>query len=323
MDSLAEIWEQFGTTITAILAVIALLKSTSKEIQQLVTGFWRWKGWAIISKVYRNVNTRYRERRAKGVMCRKLEDSALRIEIRMYDGCLREDPGKSVRAQLESVTPAKPSWLNDYYVATALEALSIEGSIVKAERYSVNGWPPRPESYYFVTTSTYGSACEKATKIETNDKCLAFQLFRRCPREFRFESQYSAETVSPSETRHKTTYPLKDKAPPCDLCWEKENRERDIRTLVDNITKYDLADVATPDITGENGEFQGAVADTCIESQCPAEVSLIKSVVKKAIDIRQEQIARCNSRSQNEWQQVQKEELASTLKEYIKSQTVM
>ena len=322
MDSLADIWEQFGNTIAAILAVIALLKSTSKEVQQLGSGFWNWKGWTIIAKIYRNTNARYRERIAKGVMRRTLEESDLRIGIRTYDSCLWEDSGKSVRAQLERITPAKPSWLNDYYVATALEALSTEGSVVKAKGYSFQSWPPKPETYYFAIVNAGKSAREETARIETDSICNVYQSFGDCQKDSRFEGKRFAETISPRETRFNTTYSLKDMAPPCDLCWEKEGRERDIRALVDSITKYDLAVIATPEITGTNEELQGAVADTCIESQCPAEVDMIKLVIKRAIELRQEQITRCTSRSQYEWLQREKEELAVTLKEYIKSQTI-
>ena len=51
----------------------------------------------------------------------------------MYDNCLRDDSSDSKRGQLEAITPAKPSWLNDYYVATALKSLLDEGKVVKPE----------------------------------------------------------------------------------------------------------------------------------------------------------------------------------------------
>ena len=326
MDFLTEIWtawnEQWGATIATILALSALLKTTGKEIQQLGSSVWHWKGWKIASTLYRRMNTLYRARKAKSVMRRTLEGKRLRIGIRVYENCLGEDPSKSTRGQLEDITPAKPLWLNDYYVATALESLSNEGNVAKAKRYSVNSWPPNPETYDFVAVNADESACEEAVRRETNDKCAAYQALDLCPRPPRFEPQHIAETVSPKETRFLTTYPLKDMAPPCELCWEKEYRERDIRALVDNITRYDLAGIATAEITGTNGELQKAIAETYIESQCPAEATLIKPVVKQAIEIRQRQIARYTSRSQYEWREGELEELVVTLKEYIKSQTV-
>ena len=262
----------------------------------------------------------YRVRRAKSLMRRALEGKSLRIGIRAYGDCLRDDPSNSKRGQLETITPAKPSWLNDYYVSTALESLFDEGKVVKATRHSVNSWPPNPEAYDFVTVNNDGSSWEEAVRIETNDKCVAYQSFGYCPRSARFVPKHVAKTLSPRETKFETTFPLKDMAPPCELCWEQEYRERDIRTLVDNITKYDLADVATLEITGTKGELQEIIANICIESQYAAEVDLVKPVVNQAIDVRQRQIARCASRSQCEWRQCENEELVATLKEYINSQ---
>ena len=217
--------EQWGAIIATILAglALALLKSMSKKIQQLRSLVWRWKGWTIISKLYRWAKTLYRVRRAKSVMRRRLEEEEwVPIEIRTYDDCLRDDPSKSTRGQLKNITPAKPSWLNDYYVAAALESLSNERSVTKARLYSLRSWPPDPTTYCFKTINADRSACEEAFKIETNGKCLIYQSFEQsfdlCPRASRFECQHVAETVSPRVS-------LKDIAPPCELCWEKEPRE--------------------------------------------------------------------------------------------------
>ena len=326
MDSITEIWtawnEQWGATTATIVAVIALLKSTGKEIHQLGSTVWHWKGWTIVAKLYRQATILHRVRRAKNVMRRELEKKDVRIGITVYGNCLREDPSKSTRGKLQAITPAKPSWLNDYYVATALESLSNEERVVKVTRSSVKSWPPNPESYDFLAVTADRSACEEAVRIETNDKCVAYQFFGYCPRESRFERQEFAETVSARETRLKTTFPLKENAPPCELCWDQEYRDRDIRILVDKVTKYDLAEIATAEIIGTNGEFQKVVADTCIQSQCAAEAGLIRIVVKQAINVRQQQFARNTSRLQGEWRQSEKEELVAALKEYIKRQTV-
>ena len=199
MDFLTEVWtawnEQLGATIATIVAVIALLKTMGKNIRQLGSTVWRWKGWTIVSRPYRRANTLYRVRKARGVMRRVLK-GGLVIEMQVYDNCLRENPGKSTRGQLKEITPAKPSWLNDYYVATALESLSNEGSAVKAERYSIDSWPPKPVAYIFGAITADRSASEEGIRIETNSKCLAYQSFAFCPRAFRFEPQHVAETVS-------------------------------------------------------------------------------------------------------------------------------
>ena len=181
MEFLAEIstaWsEGWGATIATILAVIALLKSMGKEIQQLGTTVWRWKGWAIISGIYRKAIALYRVRRAKSLVRQRLEGGILPIGIRAYNNCLRGNPSDSKRGEFEAITPAKPSWLNGYYMVTALESLLDEGKVVKATHYSMNSWPPEPEAYHFVTVNDHRSSCDEAVRVETNDKCVAYQSF--------------------------------------------------------------------------------------------------------------------------------------------------
>ncbi len=318
MDFLPENWTLWTANVMALLA---LLKSTGKEIQQLWSTVRQWTGWTIISRLYRRAKTRYRLRVAKKAMRRTLETKSLEIGIQAYDNCLAGNPSRSKRDQLGEITPAKPHWLNDYYVAVALESLSAERDVVKATRYSPNQWPPRPQAFWFEAVDADRCAREEAARIEANSKCLAYQSpLVRCSQPTRFEFQAYAQTLSPASVRHGTTYRLKDKAPPCELCWEKEVQERDIRNLVDNITKYDLADMASPAITGTNGEFQKVVADACIESQCSADVDSVKVVVTLAIELRRKQIAPCAVRSRDEWRLGEKEELVAALKDHIDSQ---
>ena len=311
-------WNEQGATVATILAVLALLKSMWKEFQQLVSVVWRHKAWSILPKSYRKAKTLYRKRRAVSLIQRELEGISVRIAIHQYDNNLGEDPSASKLVHFQKVTTSRQSWLNDYYVASALESLSNRGSVVKARRFSLNSWPPRPEDYYFGLVKSDESACEETLKIETNDKCVAYQSFDRCPRPSRFEPQHTAETVSPRETRFQTSFTLKEMAPPCDLCWEIEHREQDIRILVDNITKYDLADIATVKITGPEGELQKEIVEICNESQCQADANLIKQIVKEAIDIRQQQLTRCTSRTQYEWHKGEREELVANLREFIR-----
>ena len=290
-----------------------------KEIRSFVSTVWHWKVWSVLLSCVRKAKTHWKERRARSVMQRKLVGAPVRIQLRAYEDSLRDDPSKSTRTRLKKITPSKPSWLSDYYVATSLESLSTEGSLAKAEQYRLDSWPPEQIGYYFQTVGADRIACDVAKEIETNWKCLIYQRFSYCPSPPRFEPQHSAETVSVSETRFSTFYPLKDQAPPCKLCWEDEDRERDIHILVDRITKYDLAQVATAEIKGTNGELQEVVSKACIECQCPAEVKYIKPAVELAINTRKRQIASCASGAQFEWQRGEKEELISIIKEFIKS----
>ena len=332
MDFITEIWTVWSqhvaatmatvvATTMAILGAIAVLKATGTEIRQLVSDVWKWGGWVTLARLRRTVVTRYRVRRAKSAMRRYMEDLRLWIPIEVYDSRLRDDPSKSTRAQLDKITPAQPSWLNDYYVVAALESLSREGSVAKAKRYDVYSWPLWKQiGYSFVLAKAEESACEVAETIETNDHCIAYQFTDQCRIESRFVADRVAETLSAKEVVFRTNFILKDTAPPCELCWEKDSRERDIRNLVESIIKNDLASVATQEITGTNGEFQEAVVTACIESQCLAEADPIREVVKQAIDFQRERNALSTSRLQQESLQGEHQELVAALKEYISSQ---
>ena len=214
MDLLAEFstaWnEVWGATFATILATIALLKSMGKELKQMGSSVWRWNAWAIVSKLCRKAVCIYRVSKAKRAMRRTLEGSRLRIGIRVYENCLRDDPSKSTRSQLEEITwqPLPSPHGSTTITWQLLWNPCQSGSVVKANRYSVNAWPPKAENYDFVAVDANESAHEEAGRTETNDKCVAYQASSLCPRPPRFEPQHTAETVSARETRFQTTYPL-------------------------------------------------------------------------------------------------------------------
>ena len=325
MDFLTHIWrlwnDEVGTSLVGILALIALLKATGKDITQLVSAVWRWKVWTLVRKLYGHSITKYRLLRAKKLIQSKLERETISIRIRSYVSCLQEDPRHSTRSQLKEITPHKPTWLNDFLVASALESLSADGKVAKAIRYSPNSWPPEPERYQFLTFNDNQSAQEIATLIETNDKCLIFQRGAGCARPPRFEARSSAETVSTRETRFTSSFPLVDSAPPCELCWLKESRERDTRNLVESFVKHDFANEANVAVTGANGELQEVLVSLFLECEFEPEVRLLKPLVKQAINFRQEQISARSSGLQEDWQPDDKRELTATLLEQIKSQS--
>ena len=321
MDFLSELWSSWnaglGTAVATIMAVIALLRSTAKDFHQLLGAVSRWRAWTIISGLYAKAKTLYRKRRAEIVMRRALQGKSVEMGIQVYANCLGLDPNESSRSQLEAITPSSPSWLNDYYVVAALESLSNDESVVKSERYPFDTWPPDPVRYVFHINSSDIPARDQAVAIETNEKCKVCQHFDLCPREPRFYSRSSAETVSARETRFTTTFTLKSGAEPCDLCWEKEGRERDVRMLVESISTYDLADLISIDIGEANEEFRAAVAAACIEGQCAADPEVVRSVVRHAIGIRKAQIERSASMSPHEWQEGERSNLIRGLCEFL------
>ena len=124
MDFLTELWrswnDQWGASIATIVALIALLKATGKEVKQLVSTVWRWKGWTFVSKPYRYTIAKYRSHRSKTLFQLILERETILVGIEVYESCLQDNPRQSTRRQLREITPEKPLWLNDYYIATAL-----------------------------------------------------------------------------------------------------------------------------------------------------------------------------------------------------------
>ena len=313
--------EGWGLTLATILALVAFLKSMGKDLGKLMSTVWSWKGWATLSKACRRVNTLYRERLARRAMSRQmLEGLTLQVPTHVYGASLRGDPSRSTRDKLSRITPVKPVWLNDYYVATALKSLVDEKNVVRATRYSVNSWPPQPEFYDFFIVTDEESAQEEADKRETNSKCYAYQPTGLCTIPSRFDVKEYAETVSPRRTNINRTYSVKDTAPPCNLCWDVEQRDRDVHTLVDNMTKYDFAEIAPLEVTWADGELQKAIAETYIKSGRAAEVGLVRPVVKHALELRREQVARRAQGSKSEWPREEVEELIAATERFISSQ---
>ena len=192
----------------------------------------RWKGWAIVPNRYRYYRRKFRMHRAKNIMRSKFEGSRLTIQARIYAGCLAENHRTSNRNMLGDITPEKPSWLNDYYVASALESLWRKGKIVKATKFELNGFPPRPELYLFVCLKEGITAKQQAGLIETDSQCLVHQIFNQCLKADRYETIVYSETTAPGTTTHGTNFHLKEGAAQCSRCWDIKRRQSHIRLLV-------------------------------------------------------------------------------------------
>lgn len=325
MDFLTDIWrfwnDQLGTSLAAIVALYALLKSAGKDVRQMVAGVIRWKAWRVAHRLLRYIIRRYRSRRAKRIIRRLLEGVTVQVGIRNYDDSLRSDPWQSTRDRLSGIIPDKPRWLNDHYVATALESLLAEGRLARAIRFSPQSWPPDAVEYHFAAIGDNGSAQRIATEIEVNSKCLAYQNFSLCPESQRFEVRVSRETVSPTRTRVTTSYPVRDAAPPCKECWKSEHREFDMRMLVESFLKNEFADIDCESIAGGNGELAEALVSILVQCAFPPEVRLIKPLVEQAITIRRGQISARTSDMQDVWQADEKEQFTAMLERHIKSQS--
>ena len=325
MDFLNQIWttwnDHWAANVATILSIIAIAWNAGDRIHRLTSAIKDWKVWAIVFRWYRSLQRKYRILRAKGALRSKLVQTGITIPIRDYESCLAENRRTSGRNALSPIIPEKPAWLNDYYVAIALEALSREGKIVKAKIFDLKGYPPSPETYLFRTTKAGITAEQQVDEIETEGMCLVHQFFQQCFEAPRYDIGGRAETTGPGTTQFFTTSRLRYDAPSCSRCWDVEERRSNIRLLIDGITKHDLAMNATIEITGMNREFQEAVIAACIESQCSAEVESVKSIVEKAIEIRRDQIRNLPIEDKMDWTDELITDFTSSLREYIRAET--
>ena len=326
MEFLNDIWiawnNQLGVTVATILSIIAILKSTGHEIRGLITAITHWKVWAAVRQWCKSWQQKYRKRRAMSAMRSKLAQSSqstLRIPIRTYENCLTDNHRTSKRSALENIIPAKPGWLNDYYVATALETLSNEGKIVKATLYRHDAWGPTPHAFRFENLGAGGTVEQRVDEIETESKCQVYQLSDECLEESRYESTGSAQTTSPNTTQFVDRMKLKPGSPPCGRCWDRISRAEDIKNLVDRLTRYDFRSTADAEITGANLEFQEAVIGVCITSHCNADVSTIKGIVEQAIEIRRLQLNYLSTDQKTAWPEHLVSDFSSSLSAYIEN----
>ena len=331
MEFLNQIWtawnEQWGATIATILGVMAIAMSAGDRIHRLSSTVARWKGWTIARRLYQSGQRKYQIRRATNAMFAHLKQTSARIPIGTYTNCLAENPLTSRRNALSAITPEKPSFLNDHLVATALEALHSEGKIAKAELYQLsNTWPPHTEIYFFMRRDPGKTIEEQAEELESESRCRVeqFQPWRdlsSCSEEPRYETTGYAETMAPGNTNFSTRVTLKPDAPPCARCWEKRERDNRISSLVDSITKYDLAPKVTTEIAGRNQEFREAIIAVCTESSCSAEASTVRKIVEEAITIRQNQVNSVPQGHKMEWTEQLTADFTSSLSTKIRAET--
>lgn len=329
MNFLHEFWaawnNQWGATVATILGITAIAMNAGEKFQGLASFVARWRVWATIRRLLKLEQNKYRIRRTKGAMKAKLAHSGLTITIQQYQACLTENQSSSRRNELEPITPEKPSWLNDYYVATALEEMSMKGEIAKCEMYGLsNTWPPSVETYLFLHREPGKTIEEQAEEVTSESRCRVeqFPVWRdmsSCSEETRFDIVGNSETTAPGTTIHSTKVTLKPKVPPCKRCWMRKQRKSDIRQLVDSITEYDLSHAAPVKITGMNQEFQESVIEVCIASRCSSDTKTVKEIVEQAIKIRANQIANVPVGHEAEWTGQLTENFTSSLRTYIQT----
>ena len=163
---------------------------------------------------------------------------------------------------------------------------------------------------------------EQAEELEVESRCRVeqFQEWRHlsgCSEESRYDTTRYAETTAPGTTCFHTRVTPKPSAPPCSRCWERKSRERTINILVDDITKYGLASAATIEVTGSNREFQEAIMEVCIESDCATDAATVREIVTEAITIRRSQLSSVLVDHEAEWTEQLTTDFKSNLSAHI------
>ena len=329
MDLLNEIWtawnEQWGATIAAILGIIAIAMNAGDRAHRLVSAIARWRVWSIARRWYQSGKRRHRLRRAKRAMFAHIKQTSVWVPVGIHERCLVEDWLTSRRDALHNIIPEKPSWLNDYFVANAMESLHSERKIAKAKPYELsNSWPPTAYRYWFLFPEPGKSIEEQADDFEVEQRCRVEQFpawrdISSCSESSRFDIAGFSETTAPRERTFGTRVTLKSNAPPCRRCWERKDREENMSLLVDSITKYDLADLTSTEITGDNQEFQTAVTAVLVDSDCPVDAPTVREIVKDAIAIRRNQLNTNSAGNREEWTQQLIKEFKSNLDSQIRA----
>lgn len=323
MEFLRQIWDVWagglGTAVLTALTVTLLAMNAAEKFHRISSAIIRWRAWQYLERLRRAMQRKYRIFLAKRVVLPLLEGQSWRIPIDSYAQCLAADQRASGLAISASLVQGGPNWLNDFYVASALEALNEQGTITKAELYQGNIWPTRAIQFNFRKVAPGRSVQYETEEIETESYRQVYQrLFNHCPTGRRYESEWYAETKSIGRVEHGTRTWLKESAPPCQRCWETQYLARDIRMLVDSITEHDLARLATTEMTGLHSEFQTAVAMVCANNRCPTDVPLVKSIVELGIAIRRLQVEALKPDLTTEWPDWLSDEFSDQLDALVK-----
>ena len=279
---------------------------------------WRWTGqrlWRTSKHQYFWLLVTYRRKRAKRVMAAALrERQIITVNVQAFEQSLAINPRSAQRFRFRYLMPEKPEWLNDYYVADALETLRREDKAVKARDYDRNGWWP-PAIAYRMWPSTRPDL--SAEEFETNGLCRAYQHFNHCPFDARFEEIRRVETVAVDRTLEEWTYPVREAAPPCERCWEEDDRRWQVQQLVRRLTDNDFWPCLAPNIRETISQFQEQISEVCVEHRCEPDVQTYKLIVERAIDIRRQQLDTIGLGGSAEWTEQQSAEFSDALSDYV------
>ncbi len=187
---------------------VAVLSATLLTVTLGVLLYWRFV-WikAKVRGIFQGLHIHWRTRQAQRIVKHVLlEREGLIVPIDAYNSCFIMGSTATGRPTWGEVIPDGSKWLNDYFIASALEALSQEEQVVKTEILRNGDWPPRAVSYLFQPKRPGESVEARRKEIETNNRCYQYQRWvQQCPLTYRFEAESQR---------------LLESAVPCERCWE-------------------------------------------------------------------------------------------------------
>ena len=192
------------STIAVTAAITAVVTVVVSRLADRAHFVLRIKGET--KRIYQQIYTYWRTRKAQGLMKRRLLEGPFRVSIDYYGSCFGMNPRTAECRIRDEVIPNGPEWFNDYFIASALEALSNKEQVLRTQVLQRGTWPPKAVLYRFQAKKPGESVEVRRKEMETNGICYQYQRWmQQCPLTYRFEEE--------------STQPL-ESAPPCERCWE-------------------------------------------------------------------------------------------------------
>ena len=110
---------------------------------------------------------------------------------------------------------------------------------------------------------------------------------------------------------------MREAAPPCERCWEEDDRRWQVQQLVRRLTDNDFWPCLAPNIREAISQFQEQISEVCVEHRCEPDVQTYKLIVERAIDIRRQQLDTIGLGGSAEWTEQQSAEFSDALSDYV------
>ena len=244
-----------------LLVTVVLAAAVSSVVSFLLTRInVIWAVSKFLGRHYQKALVAWHKRQARRIMQNELgKQGGFQIPIPMFNASVAVPVTTQGCAKMEPIVPSNsPKWLNDYYVVSALESLHAAGLAFKAKLPETGSWPPGDVTYLIGPCQSATNGKELAEKADTDSYCRLYQGFEigSCTVGPRFDAYLHRETIAYDQSRSVIRRPLREESPPCDRCWEHEETEKNLASLVANLIQNELhGELATPALSSIPAEI--------------------------------------------------------------------